>query len=1378
MGCSLTFLVKFKVDYLTPHHKILREIVQKGKLKSSLLKLTEAIESETIDNESRQLLIPILARMLFGRVTAKVGGKSSKDSPAARRVAILSFMSVICKEEKDFFPFLYLMIRCFIPRTEKIQVIESYGSTNRSDLKDGLMRIRSANLTSLSSPVIEGFLHLLQSVLTQFGHKVIFWIPQLTHIIIEICKLAMITHEKPVSKKEDSILGTDEVTTSEHLRRSSIRTLCFQRLSNIFALFGSTVNFVPFSKSMWYALQPSLDMLPEMVIRNEGCPAILNLLQTMSANTDLIKILSLHDQSVRAVIKCITGTTMMPVVQVTFTIIENLLTVEDENSAVTGKNLICKYTSLLMKQFTIRFNEKEKCDLPVTNNSSFKRHGKSAPTWRRELQILFCISNLVSAGNCEILSDDNAILGDLSEILIPFLQPDRGSLNEDKMHVIGILNGIIAKLEPQVALSIFWKVSPILAPYKARIGIETLSVRTSIASLIDKAAKKNPNLKPISAIVTKLSSVDKSLVDEIDFEVVVPELILLGCKDGLTWGDICTKSNSNPIFLTPLINICFDFLHVEDDVISRVSFNSLKSLVVVASSYIHQENGSTKAWLKLTESVIVPLSKAGLLCRDTKIRRYYILLIRELSINFHDISSSNVCGGLGILCNEENNDLDFFLGITHMQIHRRARAFQRLRTTLSQVKQDEQAKEKLSSQCVSNILLPLVLHPIYECKLKAEETFVLESIATLGAISRELSWSKYNNMMWVILSRFGRYPEQERYLVGALCAIIDGFDFELTRQSSTSSQPLMEKTSVWHSLVNRVIPKIESLLSKEITGRNGRREKIIQPAIILALVRLFKKFPGDFFETKLPTILAVICDALRSKDSNARDLARNTLAKMVCLVEMKYLGDVFRELAITLNEGYKLHVRAATVHSILLQLSSVHQPSLTNEESSLQFDNLTPAIIDLIQEDLFGVANERRESRDTNVRFVKEAVGNKSFHSIEMLCRMISFNPSKAINGKQTRSAVHCIVSPFIERLRLSSIDTKMIRKVKEALSRVTDGISNNESVTANLLFPFVYATIRPFMGGDNFDAVERSGQETEYDSDTGINVSGRENEDRDFSTVNSTHKSTANVVEWRPSTMKSSVSANSASIAKKNESHERRRVQDGASAPKLTGGSRHSKFGTFSTKAINEPGAITAIVFSLNLMNACLKKLDIRSGQCLRMLDPFVPMLTACVCYCRDTEVALAALKCLLVLLRADLPSIQSCSKVLGSKILTLLTTVGPSRHTNHDLMQACFKALTHLIGSETKNQVSEDFSNTAPKMVEKSERVITGSLLLNTEQMNVLIGFIQATITESDQHNPALNLIKVILKRQYVSSEFYVLMESMTRIIVRSPKATLRQV
>lgn len=38
--------------------------------------------------------------------------------------------------------------------------------------------------------------------------------------------------------------------------------------------------------------------------------------------------------------------------------------------------------------------------------------------------------------------------------------------------------------------------------------------------------------------------------------------------------------------------------------------------------------------------------------------------------------------------------------------------------------------------------------------------------------------------------------------------------------------------------------------------------------------------------------------------------------------------------------------------------------------------------MDLIQEDLFGEANERRESTETNVRYVKEAGGNKSEHSV------------------------------------------------------------------------------------------------------------------------------------------------------------------------------------------------------------------------------------------------------------------------------------------------------------------------------------------------------------------------------------------------------------
>ena len=1371
-GYSLSFLMKFKFDYLVPYHRHLKEMMQKGKLRSSLLNLSEMIEEGQMNNKHRKLMLPILARILFGRVTAK-SGKSSNDSPTARRAAVLSFMSVICKEEEDFFPFLYLMTRCFIPKTEKLDLVELYEPDDQSRILDTLTRTSSDDMALLPSPVIEGFLHLLQSVLSQFGHHVISWIPQLTAITVELCKFVKVENgtvvTKSLSTKTD---GEERKGSIDSIRRSSIRTLCFQRLSDIFSLFGSSLDFTNIAERLWPAIQPSLTLLPEMVIRNDGCPAILTLLQTISADANLITLLYSCYEAVHAVVKCISVTSRISVIQASLTFVENLLSVTGEDSELIGKNLVCKYAPLLLEQFTMRLEGKEVTDaIAAVGKSRSKISLKNSPTWRRELQILFRMCGLFSFDDWEIETKEVSFIETLCNLLVPFLEPNNGTLNEDKMNVVGILNEIVPKLQPEVAISVFWSLSSVLAPKKSRVGIEMLPLRSSVAALIDKAAVKSPNLKVVSTIVVKLSSVNKNRVDEIDFESVIPELLALTKVDKRegSWNSIYTSSGSNPSLLIPIINVCFHFLHNEDGVISRASFNALKALVLEASSRIHDVNENAKTWTKMVESALIPVSRSGLQSKNSKVRRYYILLVRELSRAFSDIPSTNLCGDLSILCNEENHDLDFFLGITHVQIHRRARAFQRLRKSLSQIESDE-SKSKISSQSLSCVLLPLALHPINECKMRSEEGFVLDAIATLGAIARHLPWNKYNNMLWLILNQFDRNPEQERYSVGALCAIIDGFNFQLTKQNETGDGPSQIKTSVWSSLENRIIPKLEGLLSKETTNKNGDRGKAIRPAIILALVKLFQKFPEEFFNMKLPSILAVICDALRNKDSSARDVARNTLAKMVCSIDLKYLGDVIREVAITLNEGYKLHVRSATLHTILLQLLPVYEPpSAANVDSvSVPFDSCTAAIMDLIQDDLFGVANERRESRDTNVRFVKEAGGNKSVHSIEMLSRMITIAPSKVRSGNQSRSAVHCVISPLLERLRLPDIDAKTIRKVKELLSRIAIGISNNKSLEASELFPFVYATIHPFIGREAIAIIQHDeGDNDDNEDSMKIKISGRKKSE---SSNKKPVQAAASVVEWRPSTMHSSTSKKSAVSMKKKQSHELKKVQDGASAPKLTGSSRHSLLETFDIRTINEPATITAIIFGLNLLNASLKKIGIRDDESLIMLDPFVPMLTACVCHCRDTEVALVALKCLLILLRSNLPSIPTCSKSIGSKTLTLLTVAGSSLSTNHDLSQACFKTLTHLIGTKTTTKASSQ------KVDE--EHGIEGELPLSAEQMKVLISLIKGSITDTDQHNPALNLIKVILMRRFLSPELYDLMESLMKLVVRSPKALLRQV
>jgi len=63
--------------------------------------------------------------------------------------------------------------------------------------------------------------------------------------------------------------------------------------------------------------------------------------------------------------------------------------------------------------------------------------------------------------------------------------------------------------------------------------------------------------------------------------------------------------------------------------------------------------------------------------------------------------------------------------------------------------------------------------------------------------------------------------------------------------------------------------------------------------------------------------------------------------------------------------------------------------------------------------------------------------------------------------------------------------------------------------------------------------------------------------------------------------------------------------------------------------------------------------------------------------------------------------------------------------------------------------------------------------ALPLDADQMQVLISFLQASIVESDQHSPAIGMVKAIMSRRFVSAEFYDLMEAILEQSVRSPNS-----
>ena len=959
----------------------------------------------------------------------------------------------------------------------------------------------------------------------------------------------------------------------------------------------------------------------------------------------------------------------------------------------------------------------------------------------------------------------------------------------------------------------------LLGPNKAGIGLTSNEARQIIASAISAIGGRGMGLslnKVVEAVV-ELNAASASYVDEHDFERILPVLNSLGASSDSegSWFDLSKESSDNqthdclstfggPRILLPVLFTCFQLLYDSDGVVSRASNKALKTIVTTCleqaqASKEAKEDLSRNPWLKFIETTFVPCLKVGIMTKNLTTRRNFVLLIAHVSKLFSDFESPHLYGDLNCLIREDDQDLDFFLNLTHVQMHRRARAFTRLRKLIAD---NETAPEKspiFSDQSYGNVLLPLAMHPVYEYNSQAEETYVVEAIATVGEISKHLPWTKYNTTLQSVLNNLERYPGQERFLIAMMCAIIDAFHFSVdTGESSpdtAANEPNSSTTNdqakgsgTWRSLKNRIIPKVESFLVKEKVDKHGHKNKCLRASVALALMKLFQKLPVETFESKLPKLITVICNGMKNKDSDQRDIARDTISKMAVSLDMKYLPLILSELSVSLSEGYKLHVRSAALHSILVSISKVYERphvSSIDEAVTLSFDRCVPAMMDLIHQDIFGKASEIKEAQHVEKRLIKEAMGSKSQDSLEIISRAILFRPSLVAAHA---SAVHALVTPFLERLRNPEVSPSTIGKSRECLNRIAVGFSHNTSATYVEVLPFVYGTVSPFVYGNIKRAVDEDADlensDEELEAPIQVSTSKREKSTGKKSRTSNgkTVKSVA-VATWTPSSLGTAENQQSALDMKKNQKLALHRVTDGAVAPKLTGSSRHRPLKSSTTKTLNNPANACAVNFGLALLNSCLKrlKLDLSDDLICSMADPYLPLLTHCVRFSSDNQALVSSLKCLGILLRLDLPSVLETAKELGPGILDHLTASNAASNTQSDIVQGCFKTLTLLISHQkfasAANQSGEVVGSSVTTDIPEGVNH-DGALPLSTDQMQALLSLLHSSVRESDHHNATFGLVKAISSKRFMSPEFYDLMDIILKLSVQSQKSTIRLV
>lgn len=1378
---SLSCIFKFKLSYIIPYKEELKGMLHKTQLRETLTKFDISLSSGSIDCQHRKQLLPVLIRILFGRLSSRGGGtKSIKDSPMARRAAIMSFLASLDSDSNEFDYFIYLMVRSFIPKSVDMRITE-IGHGDKTHVRDMVQSIIRMDDPLLIAPNrLEGFLNLLSDVIKKFGFGVVDFVPVFMKILsmilthTESLRKNLSLGENYNEKREENVEEEEEEEESsiesKHGDRSNkIRTLCFLRLSEIMEQFVGSFDFQKSGKDLLDILHIALKNLSVSAANADHVPSLLILLKSMTSHAELIKIINENDEAIEAIFKCISCRSKFAVMKSTLDCIENFITegstfqlnerIDNLDSKRVGLNIIHRHANLLLNQFTKRLKGKIQCKDQDQLNS-------------RELSILCRVSEVlvIKKDGQRFTAQQLVMLQTLCELLIPYLAFYQKLKEEKILNVFGILGSILSQIGAEPALSHLHSLSKLLGPNKSMEGIKSLEVRCAIITCISAISSNESNLSirlsQVAKALSDLNAPDSKHIDEWDFDRLLPVLNDLG-KDGGhlgSWSYFVGDGDRDSLkVILPLMYSCFSLLYDADGVLSRGALKALASLIQMLA----EKASSNEEMKRFAETSLMSVIRLGLKTKVDAVRKSYVLLLARVVKCFHSNPSPLLYCDLFPLIRDDDIDLDFFLNITHVQVHRRCRALARLRKYLQDIEKDEL---NISSQTLTNVVLPLVVHPIYEYDKKSDEPLAMEAIATVGVISRLLPWGKYQSLLNSTLSHFSRYEQQERFIVAKLCSIIDSFHFDVSEQAIDVDTDT-ESSTIWNQLNSKLIPSIERFLVKEKSERNGTKVKSLRAPIALALVKLLRKLPDNVFRNKFPRLLTEVCNVLQHKESDERDIARVTLAKIVISIPINYLSDVIREMALQLSEGYKLHVRMATLHTVLHELSKVYvRPSTDMNTFCVDFDSCVPAMMDLIQQDIFGKASEIKEVEHVKKRLVKEAGGSKSYSSLEIIGRMICFNPS--LYSKTYMPGIHALVNPLLARLDDSNVDTSTIGKVKECLNRITLGISQNSSCTTEEMLPFVHATIAPFVLKTpkiNINADHESDEE----EIRGLEVS-RTLPRRLKQKLTEDTTEVKKVFEWTPSTLKTAVDNKTAYDMKLKEKREMRKVLDGVNAPKLTGSSRYDNLRSKGGD-INDPSVSCAVSFALTLLHSHLRKT--KGNINISMADPFIEILSQCVKYSEDTSAILLSLKCLQVLLRLNLPSVSRFQAELASCTLRMLSSL--SVNTQSEMVQGCFKTLTLLIVKDKNKAIAflDDHEDVAGMDREKNGIEQNSDSILSNEQMQILVSILRSALTDAEHHNSTFGVIKAITSVQYVSPEFYDLMETILQMTVQSHKPTMRQ-
>ena len=990
---ALKALFTWKTKALEAYKENLLNLLDDTRFKDEITIFVRSDDIEALpENTTKSATIPYLLRILYGRIIARQGASGSSTLSSKRRCvfdALATFPNDAISE------FILIALG-------PLQFVESINPEVVLNKPEG---------ASLSQRQQLGLFNVIYDMLDTMGERLTFCLPLLLRALLFCSQQGSEdTESTPMAGKPESVSAIQ----SKALRKVGMRCLLllFTRFSSselqeyvplIFKIFvsprlgnlagetGQSVSGILELFSSWAA---SLDTVFYLIDHESRVlPSLVSILESSSAK-DLVKVfvldqifrpIALHGNAEEAehstIKRSIRGTILMPFSQSVLTAVGSMLR-KDPSKQILASSL---EAFSLLSQFT---------------NGAEQVRG--------------------------LLELNSFLLQQPAHKISPKL---KGNIVEALIYFIPL-----SDLNPtdDIFDDLCQSVSLLFGYFKDREN------RTRLANAFEMLSNIDPDLQEVAQLCINLNSFSSSSIDAPDFDRRFEAFQAL---------DAQAKEFSARQWEPIVHNMLFYIQDAEELTIRTSASHCLKQFVSLCGPSSSQSQTSLDG---LKKQLLASLRK-GVSNSSELIRAEYLSVFAELLRRNADWDEVK---DLTPLLMKDDEEASFFTNILHIQQHRRLRALRRLAL--------EARKCQFKSASVAHFLIPLLEQFIIDTAGDSStHNLTSETVTTIGALAYCLEWPQLRALFCRYTAQLVDGLESEKPKVRLLSTFAEAMNNATSPQASYSdpSSPDQKIISDESALVatttlSRTMPKQEKL-SNDIRSNllrslqnyvHHKDETVVSQRmpVAIVIVKLLRLLQSERFPECLPSVLTDVCQVLRSRSQESRDLTRKTLAEVSQIIGSKYFNFILKELRSALPRGYQLHVLSFTIHSILI----------ANDRSFLpgDLDYCLPELVAVMMEDIFGTTGQEKEAEDYTSK-MKEVKSNKSFDSMELIAKITSMT--------KVGHLLHPLDNLLEERL-----DLRTLKKVDEVLRRIGVGLLHNDRVGSTEGLILCYEMLQQVFGG------------------------------------------------------------------------------------------------------------------------------------------------------------------------------------------------------------------------------------------------------------------------------------------------------------------------